>query len=325
MKPEDSNKAENVTCSLLFRRIRELLQDFRSPACPVKITAAPAPGISSNGELWSRRENYIPGLLSLLLHVAAVGILIVLSIVSYTKPGVISDNAMLLSPFSLSLPQVPPASRPGGGGGGGARALTPASQGVLPPVANQQFVPPTPIITNMAPELMAIPTIVGLQLTSLPVTKLIQLGLPTGILGPPSGGFGKDGGIGDDGEGGGVGNRKGPGGPGGPGDCCGNGPAGSQPALRANTPGVVPPSCPVQIEPNYPDDARRARIQGTVVLAVTIEKDGSIQPNRVVHGLGYGLDEEAQRVLNRWKGVAGKYNGQAVAIPIEIQVNFQLF
>jgi len=58
---------------------------------------------------------------------------------------------------------------------------------------------------------------------------------------------------------------------------------------------------------------------------VTIQKDGSIEANKVLHSLGYGLDEEAQKVLTKWKCVAAKYNGQPVALPIQIQVNFHLY
>lgn len=301
----------------LLRQLREFLQEWRSPRPRFEMTAAPVPV----DEIWSRRENHVPGLLSLLLHVSVISALIALSVISYVKPRLALESSILTDHFGLSLP---PSARAGGGGGGGVHALTPASRGVPPRAADKQFVPPTPVITNMSPELTAEMTIISLQPSSLPVfNNLVQIGLPTGVIGPLSGGKGGDAGIGDFGKGGhGDGDRSGPGGPG----CCGDtGTGGPPPIIRASTPGVLLPSCPVQVEPNYSDEARRAKIQGSVVLAVTVEKDGSIEPNKVVQSLGYGLDEEAQKVLSKWKCVAAKYNGQAVALPIQIKVNFHLY
>jgi TonB family protein len=176
----------------------------------------------------------------------------------------------------------------------------------------------------MSPELTAEMTIVTLQPSNMPkLDNLLQIGLPKGLEGPPSGGKGSGGGIGDLGKGHGVGDDEGPGAPG----CCGPGPGGGglPPGVRASSPGVSAPSCPVQVEPNYSDEARRAKIQGAVILAVTIQKDGSIETNKILQSLGYGLDEEAQKVLNKWKCVAAKYNGQPVALPIQIRVNFHLY
>jgi protein TonB len=298
----------------LMRQLREFLQEWRNPSPRLEITATPVPV----DEIWSRRENHIPGLVSLLVHVFVVSALIAFSVVSYVKPK-LADSSGLTERFALSLP---PSARADGGGGGGVHALTPASRGVLPRAADKQFVPPTPVITNMSPELMAEMTLVSLQPSNVPVlSNLVQIGLPAGVVGPPSGGKGDGFGIGDEGDGHGVGNRKGPGGPG----CCDGLGDGMPPGIRGNSPGLVLPSCPVQVEPNYADEARRAKIQGSVVLAVTVQKDGSIEPNKVVQSLGYGLDEEAQKVLNKWKCVAAKYNGQPVALPIQIKVNFHLY
>jgi periplasmic protein TonB len=299
----------------LIRQLREAFQDWRNPRSQVEVTATPV----SVNEIWSRRENHIPGLLSLLVHVSVVSALIAFSVITYVKPKFSIDTSLLTERFALSLP---PSAHAGGGGGGGVRSQIPASKGVLPRADDKQFVPSTPVIKNLAPELMAEPTIISTQLTNLPkLSNLVQLGLPEGILGPPSGGKGRGGGIGDDGDGTGVGNLEGPGGPG----CCGGTSGGGPPRIRANSPGVTAPSCPVQVEPNYSDEARRAKIQGSVVLAVTVEKDGSIEPNKVLQSLGYGLDEEAQKVLGKWKCVAAKYNGQPVALPIQIKVNFHLY
>jgi TonB family protein len=85
------------------------------------------------------------------------------------------------------------------------------------------------------------------------------------------------------------------------------------------------PTCPVQPEPNYTDEARGAHIQGTVVLDAIIQKDGTIDVNKVERSLGYGLDAEAEKVLKKWKCNPGKLNGQPVAVQLQIVINFHLY
>jgi protein TonB len=89
--------------------------------------------------------------------------------------------------------------------------------------------------------------------------------------------------------------------------------------------GLSAPTCPVRPEPTYSDDARKAHIQGTVVLDSTIQKDGSINVNAVSRSLGYGLDDAARAALRNWKCYPGKLNGQAVAVQIQIVINFHLY
>ena len=297
----------------LARQIRAILKDHLNPN-RVPITAAPI----EMKEIWSRRENHIPGLLSLLVHVSVITAFITLSVVHYMQPKGAADHIVLIKPFTVSLPH---SSNAGGGGGGGKKAPTLPSKGVLPRASDRQFVPRTPIIINMAPELIAVPTIVQPVITNIArIRNLIPLGDPHGVEGPPSSGPGSDGGIGN-GKGPGVGDQIGPGGPG----CCGGPGDGDLAIIRAGAPGVTNPVCTVQVEPNYSDDARKARIQGVVLLAVTIQKDGSVETNQVLQGLGYGLDDEAKKVLNKWKCNPGRYNGQAVAVPIQIKINFHLY
>jgi len=75
----------------------------------------------------------------------------------------------------------------------------------------------------------------------------------------------------------------------------------------------------------YPDGAVESRIQGKVWLSFIIEKDGHLSNITVDRGPGYGLDEEALRVLKlapAWK--PGMQNGQPVRVKYNIPINFQL-
>jgi protein TonB len=75
----------------------------------------------------------------------------------------------------------------------------------------------------------------------------------------------------------------------------------------------------------YPDGAVADHVQGKVWLSFIIERDGHLSNITVDHGPGFGLDEEALRVLKlapAWK--PGMQNGQAVRVKYNIPINFQL-
>ena len=219
-------------------------------------------------------------------------------------------------PMFLDVPLPPKAKKSGGGGGGGRREKTPASLGKLPRFSDRQLTPPTPKIVNPKPVLPVEPTVVVPQIAQLPPVNVAQLGDPLGIPGPPSSGPGTGGGIGT-GDGGGVGPGKGPGVGPGEGGGTGGGP------FRVGG-GISAPTVLYRIEPNYSEDARRARYQGSVVLSAIVRKDGSIQILKVVRGLGLGLDENAVQALKQWKFRPGTRSGEPVDVALNIEINFAL-
>src|SRR6185369_2377743 len=146
-----------------------------------------------------------------------------------------------------------PVFRSTGGGGGGTHDPTPASRGELPKRATRQFTPPTVRILNDNPRLPMEATILGPPDLAMPTPVVI--GLPDGVLGPPSNGLGRNGGIGDTGDGGGAGNRRGPG-AGDGGD--GGGITGMTPARGLITQAILQ----WKTEPEYSEDARKAKLQG---------------------------------------------------------------
>lgn len=75
----------------------------------------------------------------------------------------------------------------------------------------------------------------------------------------------------------------------------------------------------------YPSQAKRMGLEGTVVLAFVVEKDGSISNVSAVRGIGGGCDEEAARVvasMPKWK--PAKQNGKSVRMRFTLPVKFQL-
>jgi len=76
--------------------------------------------------------------------------------------------------------------------------------------------------------------------------------------------------------------------------------------------------------PTYTEEARRLRLEGEVLLEVSFGASGQLQVNRVVRGLGHGLDEAAIAAANRMRFKPAQRNGQAVDSTAVVHVVFQL-
>jgi TonB family protein len=170
-------------------------------------------------------------------------------------------------------------------------------------------------IKNFAPDLMVESTVMAPKLETLQAMNL-PIGDPNGTVGPPSAGPGDGGGIGT-GKGTGVGPGTGPGV--GPGEGGGGG--GGVYSIGG---GVTEPLLRKQVQPEYSDDARKARIEGTVEMLVVIRADGSVQFERLQHSLGYGLDQKAIEAVKQWTFVPARKDGRAVPVWISVSVNFSI-
>lgn len=79
-----------------------------------------------------------------------------------------------------------------------------------------------------------------------------------------------------------------------------------------------------QVEPEYSEEARKAHLNGTVVLVVEVDEKGIPVNIRVTRPLGLGLDEQAVEAVNRWRFRPGRRDGRPVRVPAVIEVNFRL-
>ncbi len=88
------------------------------------------------------------------------------------------------------------------------------------------------------------------------------------------------------------------------------------------------PTSPVEIlfkpNPTYTEEARQLRLEGEVLLEVSFAAGGQLHVNRVVRGLGHGLDEAAMAAANRMRFKPAQRNGQAVDSTAVVHVVFQL-
>jgi len=285
---------------------------------PLRLTSRPVPVRDIWGEYDYKKQS---AGISVVVHVCMVAGLIALSIlgakvVQKEKP---KETVELIAPdLAAQLPITPKKSQTmGGGGGGGDRDKLQAPKGKLPKQAMEQITPPAVVIRNDNPKLPVEPTVVVPPEIKL-ASNMPNLGNPmTPVLGPPSNGTGSGGGIGS-GSGGGVGSGTGPGvGPGHGGGIGGG-------VFRIGG-GVSAPRALDTPDPEYSEEARKAKHQGTVVLWLIVGPDGKPRDIKVARALGMGLDQKAIEAVRNWKFSPAMKDGKPVAVQINVEVNFRLY
>jgi TonB family protein len=298
----------------LFRNLDEFFFPKKLP--PLVLTSKPVPV----RDIWGFYNYKGRGALgSTVIHILAVAAIIAATllgrkIIDVAKP---KETVVLIAPDDM--PVLPPsASRSGGGGGGGDRDKLQASSGRLPKQSMQQFTPPMAVKRNPDPKLPMEETVVVPPDIKLPQPNTLDIGNPLSHLpSVPSNGTGSGGGIGS-GDGGGVGSGSGPGyGPG-----SGGGTGGGVFHVGG---GVSAPKKIYDPDPEYSEEARKAKYQGTCVLYVVVGPDGKPRDIRVQRTLGLGLDEKAIEAVKTWRFEPATKDGKPVAVAINIEVDFRLY
>jgi TonB family protein len=78
-------------------------------------------------------------------------------------------------------------------------------------------------------------------------------------------------------------------------------------------------------DPEYSEEARKAKYQGTVVLWLVVSPEGKPQQIQVQRSLGMGLDEKAIEAVRQWRFEPAKKDGHPVPVMINVEVNFRLY
>lgn len=205
-----------------------------------------------------------------------------------------------------------------GGGGGGDRDKAAATQGHLPKLAMQQITPPEVVVRNDHAKLTAESTVVKPPSVHLADNHLPNLGNPVStVIGPPSNGIGAGAGIGD-GAGGGIGSGSGAG--------LGSGIGGGYGGGVFRVGGGVSAPLPIyKPEPEYSPEARKAKLQGTVILSLIVGIDGKAHAIQIARSLGLGLDERAIEAVRQWRFDPAKMDGKPVPVAVDVEVSFRLF
>ena len=267
-------------------------------------------------DIWSKDENFgWSQVLAIGLHIAVIALFVipiftnVLPASTEAKNKLVNVTPLDISPYMSKLPAG--AAKAGGGGGGNNHTLTPTSKGKLPKFQWTQFTPPQAKIQNLNPKLAMDPSLLGPPDLKVPSPNMANFGDPLAKSVTDSLGNGDGTGIGS-GSGGGLG----------PGEGGGTGGG----MFRAGVNGVGSPVCIYCPQPEYSDEARKAKYQGTVLLDVTVTADGRVTNPVVIKGPGLGLEEKALAQVKNWKmRPAVGPSGKPVNCRVQIEVTFHLY
>ena len=100
--------------------------------------------------------------------------------------------------------------------------------------------------------------------------------------------------------------------------------AGNRPVYLVNRGTVTPPKAIRTPDPEYTEDARRNRINGTTILSVVVNEKGFPEMLKIVRGLGGGLDIQALVAVANWEFDPALMAGKPVAVLISVEVKFEL-
>lgn len=195
------------------------------------------------------------------------------------------------------------------GGGGGQRGPTPVTKGHLPKFADTQITPPKAPPMEQPKIKMPEPTIEVQKDLKMANNTMPNFGMPNSNLVGSSMGNGSGTGIGS-----GRGSGLGPG----TGGNYGGG-------LRRIGGGVSSPVLIYQVEPEFSEEARKAKFMGVVLVTLVVDTHGMPQNVHVLRGVGMGLDDNAVKAVQQYRFKPAMENGKPVPVQLNVEVNFQIF
>ncbi len=87
---------------------------------------------------------------------------------------------------------------------------------------------------------------------------------------------------------------------------------------------VAPPVKITAPPPQYTEIARKARVQGVVIVEAIIDKQGNVTNVKILKSLPMGLDTAAADAVKKWRFEPATLNGKPVAVIYNLTVNFRL-
>jgi TonB family protein len=273
------------------------------------------------------RATSLPLAVSTAVHVLVAGTVLFVAGLGITAADAPTEPLVKPEPVRLVFLATP---GPGGGGGGGGlkmkkappRAERKGTMAVSSPIPARRLPPPiepkprivepppTPIEAKVLPPVMA-------PIVTAPADPTDREGVLAKSTQPePSQGPGAGGGTGT-GRGTGLGEGDGAG----IGDGSGGGTGGGP--YRPGS-GVAPPRLLREVRADYSDAARRANLEGEVLLEIVIRSNGSVGDVKVMRGLGLGLNEKAIEAVRQWRFAPARMKGTPVDVIVEVSVEFRL-
>jgi TonB family protein len=295
----------------LYESIRDVFFPPKLP--PLELTSTPIPvpdRMAVKPNPWAIGISTSLNLLILLFALFFVG----KKIVETVAPKL---NATNIDVGDFKAPKA--ANAAGGGGGGGDHSIADPIKGKLPKIEKDPVVPPQ-VQTVDHPKLAMEAAIDVQKNIILPDNPMLpNIGVKNSVnVRLASNGQGSGGGMGT-GSGGGLGSGTGNGyGPGYGGNTGGG--------LYRIGGGVSAPVLVHSVDPDFSDEARRAKYQGVCLISIIVDAQGNPQNPRVVRALGMGLDEKALEAIRQYKFKPAMKDGKTpVPVMMTVEVNFRLY
>jgi len=239
-----------------------------------------------------------------------VNVTLVVLLFLFARRVVTNPPPKVVNAISLDVPPPPLKIAPKAvvmGGGGGQKGPAPVTKGSPPKFAPQQLNPPKIKVDDA---LLHPPVTVNVQTDmKMAQTNLPNFGMPNASNVGVSMGNGNGTGIGS-----GNGNGIGPG----SGGNMGGG-------VRRIGGGVSQPVPLYTPEPEFSEEARKAKVSGIVIVYLQVDPTGHPTHVHVIRGLGLGLDEKAVEAVRQYKFKPAMENGHPVTVEMNVEVNFQIF
>ena len=289
---------EEGVLTSLWHSIRDVFFPVKLP--PLVLESTPIPVV----DRMAVKRDPTSTAIAVVIH-ALIILLIAWMMVKHISMG--TKAVTTLVPVELLTPPPAPPRAQAMGGGGGQRGPTPVTKGTPPKFADMQIVPPkAPPMVD--PKIKIEPTI-EVQKDVKMASSLPQIGVANSPIIGMSMGNGSGTGLGS-----GNGSGLGPG----SGGNTGGGP-------RRIGGGVSAPQLIYQVEPEFSEEARKAKVAGNVLVNLWVDTNGLPSHVRVIRGVGMGLDEKAVEAVRQYKFRPAMENGKPVLVELNVEVNFQIF
>jgi protein TonB len=281
----------------LWSSLRELVAPVKLP--PLVLESRPVVVV----DRMAGGRSYRPAAWAVAAHAFAI---LVIGYAATTRIHIAAPTNLRVAAALADPPQSLPKAQ-AMGGGGGQRGPTPVTKGTPPKFAEMQIVPPmTPLLE--APKIHVEPTL-EVQPDVRMASSVPQIGVASSPLVGMSMG---------DGNGSGLGRGIGPGlGPGSLGNMGGG--------VRQIGGGVSAPVLIYSVDPEFSEEARKAKFSGNVIVSLWVDEKGNPLHVRVARGVGMGLDERAVAAVKEYRFKPAMENGKPVTVEMNIDVTFTIF
>jgi protein TonB len=89
--------------------------------------------------------------------------------------------------------------------------------------------------------------------------------------------------------------------------------------------GVSKPEVIYEVEPEFSEEARKAKFMGVVTVNLIVDQKGLPENVHILRGVGMGLDQKAVEAVKQYRFKPAMLGGKPVAVEVNVEVDFKIF